>query len=216
MVPHAGDGGGCCTTGKISVPQTSVQSAYALLQVWIHSSSAWMSRIMPINPSQVSPELCIVALTLHFLSWKCFVPYLEIYLRFFMTVLWASGKLVLSFLLPAGCFESLQRLMDFCLFSNYFYSFLLLQKSKSVDPFCAISQSSSPLMMSASLQHPQNLFVPAQTAAGFSLGLGVSCQQTPLSFLDPALVCNHFQFNERFLILYWILDRPQLPTFNCL
>lgn len=136
--------------------------------------------------------------------------------EFLMTVLHASGKLVLSFLLPSGCFESLQRVMDFCLFSKFFYSFLLSQKSKSVDPFCAISQSSSPLMMTASLQHLQNLFVPAQTAAGFSLGLGVSCQQTLLSFLDPPLVCNHFQFNERFLILYWILDRPQLPAFNCL
>lgn len=216
MVPHAGDGGGCSTTGKISVPQTSVQSAYALLQVWIHSSSAWMSRIMPINPSQVSPELCIVALTLHFLSWKCFVPYLEIYLSFSWLFYGHLVSLYYHFFSQQVVLSLFKELWISVYFPIFFYSFLLSQKLKSVDPFCAISQSSSPLMMSASLQHPQNLFVPAQTAAGFSLGLGVSCQQTPLSFLDPALACNHFQFNERFLILYWILDRPQLPTFNCL
>ena len=164
--------------------------------------------MVPISPAQVSPGLYTVELTLPCLSWKCFVQYLlEIYLTFsplcHLGGSWASDEPVPSFLLPSGHVEPPQKIMDCCVLSSIFsHPFLLLQSSRSANPFCGISQSSSPLIMLPSLPYQQNLFVPAWTTAGSSPVLGVSCQQSLLSSPDPPFICNHFQFNEKFLILY--------------
>lgn len=147
-------------------------------------------------------------LTLPCLSWKCFVQYLpEMYLTFSLQChlggSWASGEPIPSFLFPSGHVEPPQKIMDCRVFSSgFFHTFLLLQSSKSASAFCAVSQFASPLIMPTSLHHQQNLFVPAQTTAGSPPVLGVSCQQSLLSSPDPPFLCNHFQFNERFLILY--------------